>query len=563
MKASLGPLPKIPPPPDLNANRQRRLKILDECNRDPAFRAAIYEKCKRDFKFWAETFCWAYDDFSPDRRVIPLVLWQFQWEMAQVIIDNIWRCIKDPTGYWNGGADKARRMTATFTSLLIILWFALFHGVASVVTSKTLEDVDIPGNMNTPFERLKWLVEILMKTAPWMFPVNFNMKDQEHYKKRLINFQNGGQISGISPKGKAMRQARALIWLGDEFAFVEDDYEVWEGSSGTVKVRLIFSTPNGPFCKFYKLVHNKEQEQFHCFELDWWKHPINAQGLYRKADGTLSSPAFDEICKKDSRQVIAREWLRDHNDSIGGKIYGDLFRVESIVENLQPDPFMQVVYCVLDPGLTFAAQFIQKDRHGRLLVLDEIVLTPEDGPQADTLLDRMAHRILQLATNKYRKWTIVYLGDPYGKRKLLASQKETEYEILYRTHKIRVISAYLDKIANREKARIEEVSGLLTNDIELENGTTTPALLVAAHCKLTIHAFRTGYRRIVEDGEVTEEVRESHPDNDLMDCTGMAALKVSKLRGNNDGSPLRIKKQRTQWRATQRQINRYGVSRYA
>lgn len=562
------PLPDVEPLPDLFANKKERIRFDLLASQGEIMQNWLYERCKRDFFFWAEHTCHWHDAFAPiERREGPLVMFRFQRGMAEVMIENTFRALNEPDYRWNGGADKARRMTCTYTGLLIIQWFAQFWSVSSVVTSKTEKDVDRADDLNTPLQRLKWQVK---KQPDFLLPKTYSRTDKSQNKLGLLNFGNDGQIVGMAPTGEAMRQARALIWLGDEYAFVENDIQLWEASSGTVKVRYIFSTPNGPACKFYRLIYRKDKtqegkpEQFHLFELDWWKHPENAQGLYRKPDGTLSSPMFDNIVANNSRQVVAREWLRNHSESVGGLIYF-MFRDESKRLELQPDPSMPI-YISWDPGLNFAVVFGQRDRNSILRLFYNVVMTPDDVSRGTTLLRAVAERVQLLAQTIFgehlKAGMIKHIGDPYASTKQIASQEKTEYEMLYDLFRINVESAFMYKVVDRnerKKKRIEIMSDLMVREVDLDDGTTSPALLIdPLHCAITVEAFKEGYRRRVDEktGEETDEILDSHPSADVADASGMIAVycyarDLRYLGSINDKPERRRREERSpEWRRT-------------
>lgn len=539
--------------------------------RDPGFAAQVLDRCKRDFKFWANHFCFAYDDHRPaDQRKIPLAMYEFQEDMALTMVSNIWRCLKDPIARWNAGADKARRMTATFTALLVVQWFAQFHGISTTITSKTEDDVDIQGNMDSPFERLRWQIEQQLEQYAFLFPAGFDFQNKQHNKKKFLDFQNGGQLKGCAPNGKALRQGRSMIYLGDEFAFVDKDKECWEAAAGTAKVRLVFSTPNGPYCKFYRLVYklgdtaSEKGEDFHLFELDWFKHPDYAKGLYRKPDGTLSSPYMDEIIRNNTRQVVAREYLRDHNESIGGLVFKYIMRPASKRLDLEPDPEVRTIYRIQDPGLWFAWVWMQKDRYGRCLFLHELAKHVEDIPRGTTLLDWICKRAIADSDELFDGWNIVDLGDPYASRQQLASQEKTEYELEEENHGIRVQSAYMYKISahEREKRRIELLSDLMKTDVILPDGVVTPKLLISQdRCPQLLEAFESKFRRVIDDnGNATDEIIESRPHVDLVDCAGMGAIKLFDTRNKDIDRPPPKKGfgRSTKWRKASKKFRRYA-----
>lgn len=539
-------LPALNPPPLPNyaENKIARARINLLCldpEKGEQWKAQFYERCKRDFVFFADHFCYAYlEQKAGGGKTVPLVMFGFQKEMALDIIGEVFKCLEDDNYRWNGGGDKARKMTATFTSLLILLWLGMFHGVSSIITSKTLADVDVQEDMNSPFQRLRWQIKELYTQHPWLFPPDFDPDNKKCCKAKLISFKNGGQIVGMAPDGKSMRQARALIWLADEFAFVDADLEVWQASAATIRMRLVYSTPNGPNCKFSRLVNEEpdqegeEPEQFHVYELDWWQHPEYATGLYRRPDGTLSSPYFDMILKSNTRQVVAKEYLRDHNESLGGMVYGGTFRAaQSVVVGLQPDHYVKTIWCCWDPGVNFGITFCQLDRWGRLCILQELY-QHHDNVKGKSLLDFMAMWCKRVIADEYEEFDVVHIGDPYATAIQLASQKSTEYQLLEKDHGIRVQSYFMQKMPTNErrKKRIEILKNLMGNDVEITDGkggvSFGPKILVDRdRCKLTVKAFRGKYRyRVEKDGTVTEEILKTHPYTEVADCVGMTAIKL-------------------------------------
>jgi hypothetical protein len=557
--------------PNLTVVRQQRAALKLLWMTSPETREQIRLRCAGDqsdiksmvsgFIFWANHFCFAHNEFKPPReRILPVELWELQEEIAEVAIENIMRCALDPNEEWNAYGDKGRMMAWTFLWLLIIQWFWQFHGISTVITSKTLDDVDRIGDMNTPFEKLRWQIELQFKQAPWLFPVGFDINNEKCFKQLLIaNPGARAQIAGLAPSGKAMRQARALIAFMDELPHTDTDYELYDAACGTVKVRIGGGTPNiqrGKNCKAYKLRYNIDNENAHIFAMDWWRNPERAIGLYRKPDGSLSSPWFDGQCQKKSKQAIAAEFLMDWNIAMGAQVLY-MFREESRVFNLQPDPGGGPIFCSWDPGKCYGVKWGQEDRYGRLLDLYELVLTEEDVQEAGkTLLRAVAERVIKINNVKFKGHQIIHVGDPYGSRTQVSFQTETEYEMLFKQFGIRVISAYMYAIAaeERKKKRHEVLGDLMGTDIILPDGKVTPRYLLNASCTKTYEAIKTGYRWAVDPKtkEKTDKIVKSHPDTEMIDTIGMIAVKVFHTTYNHanpagTGKP-KVSKRPIQWR---------------
>jgi len=562
--------------PDATANRTARaaLKILWMAN--PEVREQIRLRCKGDindpksvvsgFIFWANHFAFAHNEFKPPReRVMPVVLWEMQEEIAEVAITNILRCAMEPNEEWNAYGDKGRMTAWTFLWMLILQYLWQFHEISSVITSKTEDDVDRIGDMNTPFEKLRWQIELMFKQAPWMFPQGFDIGDESCMKQKLIASPGGrGQIAGLAPRGKAMRQARALIAFMDELPHTDTDFELYDAACGTVKVRIGGGTPNrdrGKNCKAYKLRYNVDKENAHIFHMDWWRVPERAIGLYRKPDGTLSSPWFDGQTRNKSKQAIATEFLMDWNVAMGATVLY-MYREESHRLGLGPDPGGSPIYCCWDPGKCYGVKWGQLDRYGRLLDLDELVLTEDDVEEAGkTLLRAVAERVIQInGGSRYRGFDIIHLGDPYGSRTQVSFQTETEYEMLFKQFGIRVLSAYMYaiKAEERKKRRHEILGDLMGTDVILPDGSVTPKYLIdRQRCTATYEAIKTGYRWAIDKktGEKTDFIVKSHPDTEMIDTIGMIAVKLfdsvqhnSNYGGGYSGGGPRVSRKPLTWR---------------
>ena len=553
-------LPPLPPQPNVDDVKLKRFKLDVLLREHPEQWPAVYDRCKRDFFFWAEMFCFAYNEHTTGgNKIIPLALYQFQRMMAGTIIENVWRVLETDYERWNAGSDKARKMTATFTALLVCQWFAQFHGISTVITTKTKDDVDITEDMNTPFERLRFQIE---RQPKHLLPPSFNIDNKETYKKRLINFGNGGQLTGIAPTGNAMRQARALIWLGDEFAFLKKpkDEEVWEGSSGTVRIRLIFSTPNGTDCKFHYLIYpddledEKDAVQFHTFELDWFKHPDYAEGLRRLPDGTLTSHFMEALKANEKPATIAKEYLRDHGDSAGGKVYFMFAKYLSGRDILEPDQETKVIYRSWDPGGHFAVGIGQKNEDNQLLCLKEFYRDREKTAKNTTVLRAIAEEVINWTEEHYQGWDIVDIGDPYGAQINGDDDKESTFSKLFTIYQIRVMSAFVKKMPThtRRSKGIEIIRDLMVSAVKKPDGTEQPQLLIhRTRCSRTMKAFSDKYRYEMLDGVPTDEIARNHPYNDIADVWRYMAIKLfDNNKGGGEGRPTIAKNEPTSMRRT-------------
>lgn len=579
MSPSSAQVPREPKQPNLDENRRARATLKMLWMTRPNLRPEIKKRCSEPningFRFFCNHFLWAHNEHKTGKqKLLPVVLWEIQEEIAEELIVEVFNAANDENYEYNAYGDKARMMAWTFLNLALVLWFWMFFGISTIITSKTEGDVDTPADMDTPMEKLRFWINILWPQVPWLFPEGFDPGNKKYYKTGLISVGKGGaQISGIAPKGAIMRQARALIWIADELPHTENDVEVWDAAAGTVRVRIAGGTPNiqrGKSCKAYKLRYNKEGENARVFLMPWWRHPERGKGLRRLPTGELTSDWMEEQRKKKSRITIAAEYEMDWHAAMGGAaVFKKTYRAEMKRPGLEVDPFGGVVYFGWDPGgACMAVVAAQKDRWGHVRVLWEVALSPDDAPEGKSLLDAVAERVIREMEYTFKHYEVQHVGDPYGSRKQIASQKKTEYELLYEDHKIKVQSAYMYAIrADERKTRRHLILGdLMSKDIADETDTLMPGLLYDPFKLLLLdEALTSGYRWKVDEttGQIDyEEVAKNHPFNDIVDCLGMIVIKLfDSKRNTRDGNQSRPTKPRTReqgrWRQTRRMNSRY------
>lgn len=566
-----------PPLPDTEKNKKDRVALKLLYLSQPDIRPVLKERAATDFVWWANHFAFAHDEHDdPKRRIKPIVLWPIQERISEEVIENVFRCAHGGIEEeWGAYGDKARQMAWTFLMLLLIQWFWQFHNISTVITSKTDEDVDRKADMDTPFEKLRFQIGTQYSMAPWMFPETFNIEDKEYYKKKLIAIPMGAKIVGAGARGPELRQGRGLIWFGDEFPHTENDTELWDAACGTVKVRIVGGTPNrekGRDCKAYRLRFNKDAENVRVFTMPWYEHPERGQGLYKRSDGTWSSPWMDSQIAKKSRQTIATEFLMDW-DAAMGKTPLYAFREECCWIGLQPDEQGGPLMFSWDPGKHFGVKMLQKDYYGRLRDLFELYMRPEDVVDGKSLLDAVAERVKSVIKHRYSHFEtkqggpgILHVGDPYGSRTQLAMQTKSEFELLSANHSIRVQSAYMYSIAAKERKtkRHNILNDLFGRDCVESNGNITPYYLIDPRaCPLTYEAIKVDYRWHVDShGVETDEIAKSHPANEMIDNAGMVAIKLFD-KEKRSGSESSRESRRPRAASGKMQWRRSGGARYA
>ena len=542
---------KPAPKPDLELWERERERLLNKCLTHPKTLQAFIEECREDPLFWMRQTAWAYDPRKSAGSIEePFIPWEFQEECITYLVDALKKAQHEIGGgvVENIVIDKARDMGASFCVLYVFQWFWQFHGSSFIVGSRKEEEVDKIGDMDTPFEKLRFNI---MRQPEFLLPPGFDLHSKKYSKERLLSTkppgEGGAQIVGESSNENFGRGGRALAAFCDEMPKWEFDEESWRSLSGTVKVRIAVGTPDGPFNKFAKMVHpefcspGEQPEKVTHIRFHWWRHPDRCNGLELR-NGEPWSPWLERMKTNNDAETMAKEYLLDYNSSVKGRLFDTFNDDIHTDENLQIDPELPIGRAC-DPGKTFAWVWYQADPDNkRLLVHHELVM---DEAYLDQVMEQEAN-ISNTRFEDFDQWKTP-IGDPQGATRLVASQTDADYVLMQRNWGVTVDSGWLAQIKSnkREPMRITTLQMLMNNRDEYNR----PCLVInKTHCPRLIEAFKGGYRRKVDkNGQVQDAIDRRHPWADVMDCTGMAAVKEFMVTTGNVRR-LEVKRQEKKWK---------------
>ena len=303
-------------------NLKYRKEVFLRCREDLEFRQEVWNACARDVLFWINTFVWTYDP-RQDSPVVPFTTWEFQ--------DDCFNALDKSLGRNDSLIEKSRDMGASWLVLTLFAHRFLFRPMQSfLMVSRKEEYVDKTGDMKGLFQKIDFIVDYL---PPWMIP------SIERNKLHMRNRFNGSSIDGESTNGDVGRGDRRTAILLDEFASVENDYEVESATRDVTKCRIYNSTPKGVATAFYEKRQKMSKEApERLLRMHWSRHPEKAAGLYRFTkgeelaildeeyefpegyhfvkDGKLRSVWYDEQCLRASNeQEVAQEVDIDYKKS--------------------------------------------------------------------------------------------------------------------------------------------------------------------------------------------------------------------------------------------------------
>lgn len=299
-------------------NLKYRLALLDACEADPTIRQDVYTACSQSILYWIVAFNFTLRVFESDGQGkqqqadnahVPFCLWPIQMELAL----KLQKCVADGEELL---VDKSRDMGATWTILVVLLWFFLFRPNQSLLMLSRKEDaVDMldgtaknyPSQGADPGTLFGKLDYVLGRLPEWMLP------RMSRKAMHLVNVDNKSRIDGESSNATAGSSDRRTAIFLDEMAKMKEGESIKRSTRDVTACRIVCSTPNGAGTAFSKW---RMSGQIEVFSLMWFTHPEKGRGLEAKQDKLgrwkLHSPWYDRECELRSPREVAIEIDADH-----------------------------------------------------------------------------------------------------------------------------------------------------------------------------------------------------------------------------------------------------------
>lgn len=430
-------------PQSIKDNLIFRFEVGESC-KDPNKQAAFIEFIKRDIAHFFNICLWTYDPRKkPAHR--PFILYPYQTDYVHKFNESI-----------VSGTDllveKTRDMGATWMDLGVFLYRWLLFGESFLVGSRKEELVDTLGDMDSHFERIRYMIRFLF---PFLRPPKLN----QSYMK--IIHPDGNIINGESMNEGFSRQGRYNAILLDEFAHIHTNLAdtIWQACGDSAKCRLPVSTPMGKYNKFAQL---RFSGKIAVETLHWSKHPEKDQNWY-EAQKERRSPT--EIAQELDISYIAS----------AGKAFYSGFQ-----KNLHTGKFQVNTAKELILGWDFgwhvpACIVAQIDAKGRFIILREIL-------GQDETIEKFGNRVRVYLNQEFPGMYHKSYGDPAGDQKS-DKNEQTSIQIL------RGIGFDVKFTPSTYRQRKEIVERLLSTLID-----GIPAFIVDDSCSMIIEGFEGGYR---------------------------------------------------------------------
>lgn len=275
------------------SNLHERAEIKISCDANIERQQAAYDLCKDNIVVFFKYWLWTFDPrLSPSD--LPFVLYPFQEDYIKDLSNDIISGTSALT-------DKSRDMGVTWMILGVFLHRWLFHNETFLLGSRKEELVDKIGDMDSLFERLRYMIA---KLPDWMLELaGYDRKDSAFMR---IYKGTGVSLTGESMNKDFSRQGRYKAILLDEYAFVDSPSTIWRACGDSAPCKLPISTPNGKNNFFAQLRHGGKIKTY---SLHWTKHPKKDKAWY------------DKECENRSAKDAAQELDINYNISAGDPFY--------------------------------------------------------------------------------------------------------------------------------------------------------------------------------------------------------------------------------------------------
>ena len=444
---------KVSIPTDIVENLKFRILLNQNCEQSQKSLAATIKLINIDITAFFNLFLYTYDPRKKPSE-IPFILWPYQIDYVKQVNESI---VKGE----NILTEKTRDMGATWMILGVFLYRWILFKENFLIGSRKEELVDRIGDLDTLFERLRFMIRCLPRWFKDFYQIND--KNQSYMK---IYRQDGSSIVGESMNENFSRQGRYNAILLDEFAFVENAEMIWTACGDSAPCKVVVSTPHGNTNTFARL---RKSGLIKVSTLHWKQHPFKNELWY------------SEQKKIRSEKDIAQELDINYSVSAGEAFYGGFLRtmhVKSLSTVVNKELILGWDYGWVHPACVIS----QLDAKGRWLLLDCIFGDRE-------LIKDFGEKVKTYINKVYLGHNILSYGDPAGEQESDKSLK-TSAMILAEVG-FNVVSRPSNTSLTNYDARKSIIEGKLKSLID-----GMPALMVndTPLTQIIIEGFEGGYR---------------------------------------------------------------------
>lgn len=191
-------------------------------------------RARKDPVFFVKTFLKTYDP----RPTAPVP--HLDFDTYEFQDDYILELVNDIRTGTDIMVEKSRDMGISWVTLAVFLWFWLFEpGFAAHLGSRIQDYVD-DGTAKSLFWKIEYMIRNIKD--PLLLPEGFNLKIHRTFMK-LINPENGNEITGEAASSNFSRGGRYTVVLMDEGGFWRDFGGAWTAAGESTTCRVLVTTP--------------------------------------------------------------------------------------------------------------------------------------------------------------------------------------------------------------------------------------------------------------------------------------------------------------------------------
>jgi hypothetical protein len=276
----------IPDNPELNARwRAETLALASQDHPNVVrFREEIFERCRRDFWYWAKGFAYVHEprilDDDTDLESLDTKVPFLPWPHQIPVVDRILAVL----GKRDLRVVKSRAQGASWILVLVFIWCWIFKpGFKGNLVSKDETAVDRRDDMDSLMGKMDWLIKRLPEWMVGKKNRHWRRNYGEHYLARM---DGETAITGYACTGDVASGGRSMVFGMDEHAKHPrgPDREAMAATQPITRCRLLISTPKGASGAYHEAVHDDTVEEPVLY-LSWRDNPTQNRGLYEIVKG--------------------------------------------------------------------------------------------------------------------------------------------------------------------------------------------------------------------------------------------------------------------------------------
>lgn len=398
-------------------NIHERILLLDKCKDSIDLQNIEIETCKRDPIYFFNTYLYTEKNrtfFSDDTPTeVPFILFPYQEEY----VTEVWESIiegnkpvekRKPWVLTNVFIEKSRQMWISWvTSWLFLYWF-LFHKHKYSLISRTSDEVDSPWDMDSMFEKIRFM----MRNLPdWMLPKGLSKEPWKDKSNRFMNISDPNSQASITWKTAtpwAWRWwTRNAIFM-DEMASMQYASQINKSAWSNTPCRIYNSTPEWKLNEFYRMRVKAEEWDIKRLRYHWSEHPHYNQDWYAQKTKWMT------------KEEVAQELEIDYETSLVWRVYPEFTQQpEDIIYDPQKPLFISIdnSHGWADPHAVLVWQIDTKTHYWDIIDSIEVNCSVTDMAEFMTWQPKFQLTDAQLSfLERYRLYNwkrAIFVSDPY------------------------------------------------------------------------------------------------------------------------------------------------------